>query len=43
MRSSAGEIFRFVSLSSAGSSFRIALIVSAGVVPWNARLPDSIS
>ena len=43
MRSSAGETLRLVSLNSGGSSFKIALIVSAAVSPWNARLPDSIS
>ena len=30
-------------VSGGGSSRRIALIVSAGVSPWNARLPDTIS
>ena len=30
-------------VNSGGSSLRIALMVSAGVAPWKARLPDSIS
>ena len=42
-RSSAGEIFWFVAESSAGSSRRIADIVSAAESPWNALLPESIS
>src|SRR2546427_4820622 len=39
-RSIAGET---AMQSSGGSSFTIALLVSMAELPWNARLPDSIS
>ena len=42
-RSSAGGMARPLSASSGGVSFRIAVIVSAVVSPWNARRPLSIS
>src|SRR5215469_12996522 len=43
MRSIAGETARLVSLRSGGSSFRMELMVSAGVAPTKARLPENIS
>ena len=43
MRSMPGEMFWFVTERSAGSSFRIAAIVSPAESAWNARLPESIS
>ena len=43
MWSRAGEMFRPDSVSSGGSSFRIAAIVSLAVSRLNAFLPESIS
>ena len=43
MRSSPGETGVVISLSSGGSSFRIAVIVSAAVSWRKARLPEIIS
>ena len=43
MRSMPGETFWLVMERSAGSSLRIAAIVSPAESAWNARLPESIS
>jgi hypothetical protein len=43
IRSRAGGTLRAASESSGGSSFRIALMVSAAESPWKARLPETIS
>ncbi len=43
MRSRAGGTEAMVAVRACGSSRRIALSVSAGVSPWNARWPETIS